>query len=263
MGADHIGGMTLGVRPARGAKSSRGWRAGMSKGDRGVGQSDEVGGSPLVRLWLVLGVALTVGTGWAGAQPLAAKERLEVFGGVGTLGNSDRFRTVPVVPWMHIGATLWIAEGWGVAARHARTGDVAFSGVFAYAGHRYRESGTRQYEYWTTTARYRVALDSGLELSLGVGAQLSGGAERNLARRELESPIESLSEAERAALLPVGDIGETARGSWGQGVAIEMLFGRRVSDRARVAGGIVFQGDWGKGVGYEVVLLTEFRILKR
>ena len=212
-------------------------------------------------LWL----ASSAMDGWvhaATAQPLAPPpdETVEVFFGTGSLGSYATDGVLPVFPWLHAGAVIWLNDRVGVAVRHARGARLEFSNEvsFGLRPHRYSHSGSRTSHFSTVTTRYRVVLDTGVSLTFGIGAQFNGSTETRLLRREIWVPIESLDEADRRALRPLGQIDERMRRPWGKELALEMLFGRRLSEHVGIASGLLLQGNWRREVKAEAVVLVSF-----
>ena len=202
-------------------------------------------------------------SGSVAAQPLPppADRGLELFFGIGSLGSYAATGALRAFPWLHAGAAMWLSDSLGVALRYTHGVGSAFSDEVAFGlkPHRYLYSGTRKSRFSTVTTRYRVILDNRLSLTMGIGAQLTGSTKTRLLRREIWVPITSLSDADRSSLRPLGEIDERIRRPWGQGLALEMLVGRRFSQRMGVTGGVLLQGDWRKDVKYQVVVLADFR----
>ena len=188
---------------------------------------------------VVLIAVVAVGTGVLPvcAQPVVAgsKDRVELQFGASVLYGTA---SVPKGAGAYqIGVALWLREQWGLALRYAR----GFSFTFADSIHygpppfHYLHGGDGSYSHTSVTARYRVFLYNGVELSLGMGAQVAGVTDTHLRHRGRPEASDLLT-ADR----PLGAIDELHRETWGPGAVVEMLAGRRLFGRVGVKGGVVF-----------------------
>ena len=175
------------------------------------------------------------------AQPVAVQpdERLDLFLGVGGMAHYNEGLYIPRFPAVyHLGGVLWLDERWGIAARHSR--GVGYPFDPAWYDRRYQDVAgtTGTFHYSTVTGRFRVLLDNRIELHMGVGAQLSGAKELHLR--------------------PGGPDGTewVERDSWGPGLAVEMLVGRRLTRRFGIKGGVMLQGNWSDDVKFQPVVLA-------
>ena len=128
------------------------------------------------------------------------------------------------------GGALWLGRHLGIGLQHIRGVGHTFADRFSLAG--YRHDGVVNYRFSILTARYRVFLDNGGEIAIGVGAQVAGEKEWRLTHRD-ETPID-----------------ETHREPWARGLAIELFVGRRLSRHFGVKGGVTFHmagGNYVKG----------------
>lgn len=176
------------------------------------------------------------------AQPVATQPdgRLELFLGVGGLGHYNEGLNIPRFPAVyHLGGVLWLDERWGIAARHSRSVGYTFDTAGWYhRRYRHAAGATGAFHYSTVTGRVRVLLDNRIELEMGFGAQLSGAKEQHL------RPAES------------DGMEWVERDSWGPGLAVEMLVGRRLTPRFGIKGGVMLQGNWSDDVKFQPVVLA-------
>lgn len=175
------------------------------------------------------------------AQPVATQPdgRLELFLGVGGMGHYNEGLYIPPFPAVyHLGGVLWLDERWGIAARHSRGVGYMFDPARYHRRHQHAAGATGAFHYSTVTGRVRVLLDNRIELEMGFGAQLSGAKEQHL--RPAESDGTEWVE----------------RDSWGPGLAVEMLVGRRLTRRFGIKGGVMLQGNWSDDIKFQPVVLA-------
>ena len=195
----------------------------------------------------------------AAAQPILAVPRnhVEFFLGVGSLGTTIG-PPLPVLPWVHGGMAMWIGPRWGIAVRHARSRLITFTDRISDQREPIRLlDGTERHYYSTVTGRFRVFLDSGIELAVGVGAQLGGTTRTNVRHRALPAAARMGNEAEGGALDPSGEVNVSQESPWGRGLGVEMFVGRRLTRHLGGMGGVLFHGDPRNTTRYEAVLLAK------
>lgn len=104
-----------------------------------------------------------------------------------------------------IGVAVWLSEHWGVAGRFVQA---VGHDVAGWAG---------APRYSILTARYRGFVTREIDLTVGMGARVTGS--REVVWMEDREP-------------------------WGEGVVLELLVGRTLSKHVGIKGGVTFQGDW-------------------
>lgn len=149
----------------------------------------------------------------AATPALAQEPALELqLGGGFLLADSD----LSSLPSVEAGVVLWWSNSWGFSMRRGVTIGEHMASYDYGDGTR---TGSRNFRHWTPTLRYRRALDSALELNLGVGLTFGAydhliwrpGAERN----------------PRADHFSMG------------GLATEALVGKRITRRMGIKAGLI------------------------
>lgn len=173
-------------------------------------------------------------------QPTSAQstDRVELTVGAGYLAHLyGENPTSPAAPVGELGMVVWHGP-WGIAARYWRTAERDLPYGWYLYPYFYRASSYLHYS--TLTARYRLFLDNRVELSMGVGARLTGGPILHLEYREYHPYGIRWSERGLSTRSDGESIDETRRDAWGPGLALEMFVGRKITRRLGIKAGLTF-----------------------